>query len=411
MTQRKRLKICFLVDKSGPFYLGGYEKRVWMLSSSLSSKADVRVYTTCEQSSSRDRVRFEKICTPAFQPYSLYKRSMIHDAIYSISLHKNPFTDWVPDVLYVEAAPFGHLPFLLRWALPNNVLKLLNVNEAWVTYPYKRGITGNAFNKTLRHLLRLGTKWADVVICVATPTATALRESFRKEAVEVVPSGVNLSQTQVYTVKSGSSKKYDFVTMGRCVPIKRQIDFVRAVGSLRRKSGWNAKCLVIGDGPELPSLKQEAKALGVDQNFAFPGYVDEDMLLEMLSTARVFVLPSEREGFSLATLEAQALGLPAIVARPLQPEVFGVSDIVKHGINGLYFDQGNLEELCQRMVQIHDSPSLRQRLGAASLVMAQKFDWNTISDDFISMCRAHLVEMPVERYREPNGIVSSDGSS
>jgi uncharacterized membrane protein len=71
-------------------------------------------------------------------------------------------------------------------------------------------------------------------------------------------------------------------------------------------------CRIIGDGPERRALIQQAKRLGLEHLVDFRRGVSTADLLPLVKAGRVFVFPSEREGFGIAALEAIACGLPVI---------------------------------------------------------------------------------------------------
>lgn len=66
-----------------------------------------------------------------------------------------------------------------------------------------------------------------------------------------------------------------------------------------------------------------------------------------LREAQWFVLPSTNEPCSVALIEALALGLPALVSRS-----GGNVDIIENGRNGLFFEDGNADDLTARLLEI-----------------------------------------------------------
>jgi glycosyltransferase involved in cell wall biosynthesis len=78
-------------------------------------------------------------------------------------------------------------------------------------------------------------------------------------------------------------------------------------------------------GPDcgmLASLEQMTDELKLRSSVTFAGMVTGDQTWSMLAAASLFVLPSYSEGFSIAVLEALAMGLPVVVTTPCHiPEV------------------------------------------------------------------------------------------
>ncbi|MCX6750243.1 MAG: glycosyltransferase, partial [Candidatus Pacearchaeota archaeon] len=75
----------------------------------------------------------------------------------------------------------------------------------------------------------------------------------------------------------------------------------------------NLKCIIVGDGPEMNNLKQLTKSLNLNKNIIFKGFVKESKeVISLMKSSKVFVLPSEREGFGITVIEANACGIPVI---------------------------------------------------------------------------------------------------
>ena len=95
--------------------------------------------------------------------------------------------------------------------------------------------------------------------------------------------------------------------------------------SLPQQSQDLVHWLVVGDGPLLPSLRNEVPA-----NVTFAGYREGDELAKLYASADLFFFPSSTETFGNVALEAMASGLPVIGA-----ESGGVKEIVQNGTTGL----------------------------------------------------------------------------
>jgi glycosyltransferase involved in cell wall biosynthesis len=80
-----------------------------------------------------------------------------------------------------------------------------------------------------------------------------------------------------------------------------------------------ARLLCLGDGPLKHEIQGKARAMGIAERILFAGS-RTDVPLLMKTVMDVFVLPSHHEGLSLATLEAQAAGLPCVLADGLTRE-------------------------------------------------------------------------------------------
>jgi phosphatidylinositol alpha-1,6-mannosyltransferase len=76
----------------------------------------------------------------------------------------------------------------------------------------------------------------------------------------------------------------------------------------------SARLLIVGDGPGLISLKDQASASRAAQHIHFRGWVPDDALPAIWNEASIFAMPSRGEGFGLVYIEAMRHGLPVIAS-------------------------------------------------------------------------------------------------
>lgn len=101
------------------------------------------------------------------------------------------------------------------------------------------------------------------------------------------------------------------VTLGHLVARKRHGDVLRAVSQLAGRHP-ELRYLVIGDGPEMRSLRALAGDLGVADRVEWAGQLAPDAALRELARCHVMAMPSVDEAFGVAYVEALACGVPAI---------------------------------------------------------------------------------------------------
>lgn len=380
------LKFAFIVDKCGPRYLGGYEGKFWNLAKHLAVTNEVRVYTTLrERSCTIAGVTFCRVIGDDLCPPLRVDRSLLHSAVFSVALLQSPFKDWVPDVVVVEAIPYLQLLTGTSWLWQTNATKILFIDEVWSKYSYAPGFRGRVAGRVIRMLLFAGIRNADVIAVPSKITAAAVDALVGRPISTVVSDGVDLPADAESDKLGARYNHYDFVTVGRLVPIKRVSDYVRALAILKASAGWRGRAAIVGSGPEWMALSKLVCELGLGSQVDMVGRVEESALYSILRNSNVFVLCSEREGLSRATLEALASGLPAIVSRPAEQEVFGVSDLVVHGVNGLHFPAGSVEKLTQAMTQLILDPGLRKKMSRNASDMLSGRSWSDVADRFLAM--------------------------
>ena len=153
------------------------------------------------------------------------------------------------------------------------------------------------------------------------------------------------------------------VTVGRLRSQKRQSDLIDAFSRLGGAAdGWSL--LIVGDGPERAALEQQAARLGVGARTRFLGLHPAPW--ELLSETSIFAHCSEYEGYPNALLEAAASGC-ALVSSDCR---FGPADMIDHGVSGLLYPVGDVEQLCARLRELIDDPARRAALARASTAWA-----------------------------------------
>ena len=144
--------------------------------------------------------------------------------------------------------------------------------------------------------------------------------------------------------------------VGRLAVGKGQDIFLKAVSRLGADP--SVRFLVVGDGPLLESLQQEAAVLGIADRVIFTGFRSD--MPEIMSALDIFVLASLSELAPLTIIEAQAAHCVALATR-----VGGVPELIEDGVTGMMVPPGDIEALANAMQALIADPGLRERLAAA----------------------------------------------
>jgi phosphatidylinositol alpha-1,6-mannosyltransferase len=120
----------------------------------------------------------------------------------------------------------------------------------------------------------------------------------------------------------------------------------------------DARLVVVGDGDDVPRLRQ--KAAETSDAITFLGHVEESKLSALYRDATFFVMPSTDEGFGLVYLEAMRASTPCIAARGAAEE------IITDGRDGVIVNADSRDELVAAMVHLFVDPQARMRMGAAA---------------------------------------------
>lgn len=156
------------------------------------------------------------------------------------------------------------------------------------------------------------------------------------------------------------------VGMGRMIPSKRFDILLQAFADLRIEfPEWSL--VLVGEGPELPKLKQHAESLSIDDHVLFTGKVRN--VYEYLRNADIFAFPSEYEGFPNALCEAMSVGLPVVsMDCPSGP-----AEIVRHETDGLLVPNKDTHAFTSTLRRLMADEQERKRMGKNAVEITERF--------------------------------------
>jgi glycosyltransferase involved in cell wall biosynthesis len=100
--------------------------------------------------------------------------------------------------------------------------------------------------------------------------------------------------------------------VGRLIKEKHVDELVRAFAIIL--SEWpDCTLLILGNGPERETIRSLVRDLAIEDRVLFKPFLDShDEVISLMKSSHVCVIPSTREGFGIAALEALACGLPVV---------------------------------------------------------------------------------------------------
>lgn len=169
-----------------------------------------------------------------------------------------------------------------------------------------------------------------------------------KKEIQVIPNFIDLErfkrQRKDHFKKAiCPNDEYLMVHTSNFRKVKRVQDVVKIFYKVRQRIP--VKLLLVGDGPERSNVEALCRELGTCDDIRFLGKIEA--IEEVLSVADLFVMPSEKESFGLAALEAMACQVPVISSN-----TGGLPELNVDGITGFVCAVGDIDDMTEKALYI-----------------------------------------------------------
>lgn len=301
-----------------------------------------------------------------YQPYELALSSKMVNVVMKYEL----------DLLHVHyAIPHAYAAFMAK-----QILKQKNRSIPIITTLHGTDITLVGRNPTYKPAVTFSINNSDLVTSVSESLKQDTVELFDiQREIEVIPNFIDL---RLYNTEADC--KNNFAESGQKVvshvsnfrKVKRIDDVISIF--YRISQGVDAVLLMIGEGPEKERARQRSIDLGISDKVRFLGKTTE--VEKLLCISDLFLLPSEKESFGLAALEAMAAGVPIISSN-----TGGLSEVNQHGITGFTADVGDTEKMAEYGLGILKDEEGLAEMSRNARRRAEEFSIAEIGPKYLSM--------------------------
>ena len=209
-----------------------------------------------------------------------------------------------------------------------------------------------------------------------------VRRGIERERIDVSLPGVRPPRA---TLRPLHERPPRVVYLGRLERYKRIDVMWRAVAPLVA-SHPELEIVVIGRGADRTRLERLTRELGLSSRTRFLGFLDDDERDRWLADSRVCVCPSEKEGWGLTVIEANAVGTPVVAS-----DAPGLRDSVRHGETGWLAPIGDSAAFGARIAALLSADERAEAMAMAAAAWARRFDWDAA---------AREMELAIARARE-----------
>ncbi len=321
-----------------------------------------------------------------------------------VTWHKVPFLSKIFNIQEISFTIFASIIMKLnkfdvtmsqptRYFTPD-VAQMEFCYKGWQEYKKKMGFKLTLQDRIAPFMEGFNLRRSKKVIVTSEGIKREIMEFYRisKEKIIVIPNGADVKRFRRNVESRNSVRKElgispkDFVIMfiGRDLKRKGFEYLLKALPLLDRE----AKLIVAGGKDEY--YRNLAKELRQEKNIFFIG--DVPGMEKYLSASDVFVFPTFYEGFSLATVEAAACGLPVIAAK-----ANGTEELVKNGWNGFLLEKRDPKEIAQRLNQLMGDKELLRKMSENAVKTSREYSWEKIAKRILAVLE-EVAEMKNKRY-------------
>ena len=295
-----------------------------------------------------------------YAPYELALASKMVDVVKNEKL----------DLLHVHYA----IPHASAAYMAKQILKTQGIVIPVVTTLHGTDITLVGKDASYEPVVTFSINQSDGVTAVSEDLRKETYQSFKiTNEIEVIPNFIDLE-------KFKKQKKDHFkkaicpngealiVHTSNFRKVKRVSDVITIFANIHNEIP--AKLLMIGDGPERVRVEAQCRELGISDDVRFLG--KQVAVEEVLSVADLFIMPSEKESFGLAALEAMACEVPVI-----STNTGGLPELNIQGGTGFLSNVGDIEDMTRKSLFVLDKDNL-PRFKENALKRAKEFDISRI---------------------------------
>lgn len=257
------------------------------------------------------------------------------------------------------------IPFMARLAYGRRVAVLVHHchREQWPVAGPVKGRVGWFVESRLSPRAHRRNQY----VTVSLPSARDLAAlGVRPAQIAVVRNGLDEAPASTLTAERAAAPKV--VVLSRLVPHKQIEDALEAVAALRPRIP-ELTLDIVGGGWWEQRLVEHAALLGISDAVTFHGHVDDEAKHRVLQQAWVHVLPSRKEGWALAVIEAGQHAVPTIGYRSSG----GLTDSIVDGVTGVLVD--DFDGLVDGLGELLSDRVLREQLGTKAHARCGEFSW------------------------------------
>jgi len=330
-----------------------------------------------------DNIHFHEVSVPdyplfQYQPYELALSSKMVSVIKENNIQ----------LLHVHYA----IPHAYAGYMAQQMLLQEGINIPMVTTLHGTDITLVGNHPDYKTAVTFSINQSNVVTSVSESLKQDTLRLFdiKEDKIKVVPNFIDYSKSESNPAEE--CKRHMMATPNERIlthisnfrPVKRIDDVIKIFAKVVKEIP--AKLIMVGDGPLQDDARALCKELDIEDKVIFMGNSNE--IDKILCFSDMFLLPSERESFGLAALEAMMHGVPVISSNS-----GGIPEVNEQGYSGYLSNVGDIDDMAKNAINILKSEEELLKFKKNAKVQASKFDIGEIVPMYENIYEEVLLEI------------------
>ncbi|SZD73323.1 Glycogen synthase [Candidatus Ornithobacterium hominis] len=295
-----------------------------------------------------------------YQPYSLALSTLMVEIAENNGL----------DLIHVHyAIPHAYAAYIAK-----QILKEKNIELPIITTLHGTDITLVGKHPSYQSAVEFSINRSDVVTTVSQSLKQDTYEVFNiQKDIQVIPNFIDnsLYKFDCKDLRENLAQKQEKIVIhvSNLRKVKRVTDVIKIFNEIQKKV--ECKLIIVGEGPELEAMNNLINEFHLQDKVRILGKVKD--LNKILCISDLFLLPSSKESFGLAALEAMAAGVPVVSSN-----AGGIPEVNIENSTGFLRDIGDVEAMSQASIKLLSDDEKLEQFKKNARQNALKFDLNQI---------------------------------
>jgi len=295
--------------------------------------------------------------------------------LFDYTPYEQVLTSKLVDVVKYEKLDLLHVHYAIPHAsaayMAQQILANQGINIPFITTLHGTDITLVGKDPSFEPVITFSINHSNAVTAVSRSLKEDTLEQFSiTKEIDVIPNFICLKEYQLpnnekYKKRLAPNGEFIITHVSNFRKVKRIEDVVH-VFSLVSKT-IPVKLVMVGDGPERNKIERLCREKLSVNSFTFLGNLKST--IEVLNISDVFILPSLKESFGLAALEAMASSVPVISTNS-----GGLPEVIENGASGFLSNVGDVQDMAKNMMTLLKDDKTLENYKKNALKRAADFD-------------------------------------